>query len=58
MAFEVKLIFLEPRDVEFLAGSAALELTIDILLIVSYDPNRERSTLRHSGPLRKLSLTL
>ena len=41
MAFKVKLVLLKPRDVEFFAGRAALELTVDVLFIVSHDPGRK-----------------
>ncbi len=41
MAFEVKLILLKPGDVKFFAGRTALELTVDVLLVVSHDPGRK-----------------
>lgn len=38
MSLEVKLVLLEPADVELLARSAALELASDVFLVVAYDP--------------------
>lgn len=38
MTFEVKLIFLEPRDIELLSRRPTLELPGNILLIISNDP--------------------
>ena len=38
MAAELQLVLLEPRDVEFLARCAALELSGDIFLVVTDDP--------------------
>lgn len=38
VAFEVKLVFLEPGEVEFLTGSTALQLARDVLLVIAYDP--------------------
>ncbi len=37
MASEVQFVLLEPGDVEFLACRAALQLTGDVFLVVSYD---------------------
>jgi hypothetical protein len=38
VALEVELVLLEPGDVEFLSGGAAVELTGDVFLIVTNDP--------------------
>lgn len=38
VALEVELVLLEPADVEFLAGGAALELTRNVLFVVADDP--------------------
>ena len=38
MALEVQFILLEPGDIEFLAGGAALKLAGDIFLVVFDDP--------------------
>jgi hypothetical protein len=38
VALEVEFVFLEPRDVEFFAAGAALELPVDVLVIVADDP--------------------
>lgn len=34
MAFEIKFVFLEPRDVELLTGCTTLELAGDVFLVV------------------------
>jgi hypothetical protein len=36
--FDFKLVLLQPRDIELLAGSAALQLAVDILVVVAYNP--------------------
>ena len=38
MAFDVELVFLEPRDIELLTGSATLELARNVLFIVADNP--------------------
>lgn len=38
MALEIELVLLEPRDIELLTASAPLELSNDILLVVTHDP--------------------
>jgi hypothetical protein len=38
MALDVELVLLEPRNIELLASSAALELTRNILFVVSNNP--------------------
>jgi hypothetical protein len=38
VALEIEFVFLEPRDVEFLAAGAALELAVDVLVVVTDDP--------------------
>lgn len=38
MALDVQLILLEPTDIEFLARSTALELTSNVLFVVTHDP--------------------
>ena len=38
VALEVEFVFLEPRDVEFFARGAALELAVDVLVVVADDP--------------------
>jgi hypothetical protein len=35
MSLDLQLVLLQPRDIEFLAGGTALELTGDILVVVS-----------------------
>lgn len=40
MALQVKLVLLEPAEVEFLARGSTLELTGDVLLVVSNDPEQ------------------
>lgn len=38
MTLEVKLILLEPGDIQFLSGTSALELPSNIFFVVSDDP--------------------
>jgi hypothetical protein len=40
MTLDVELVLLEPRNIELLASSAALELTRDVLFVVSNNPAR------------------
>lgn len=37
VALEVKLVLLEPRNVELLARCAALQLAVDILVVIAND---------------------
>ena len=38
VALEVELVLLEPRDVELLARCTALQLTVDVLVVVADNP--------------------
>lgn len=38
MAFQINFVFLEPREVQLLAASTALELSDNIFLIIAYNP--------------------
>ena len=38
VALEVELVLLEPRDVELLARCAALQLAVDVLVVIADDP--------------------
>ena len=38
MALDFQLVLLEPRHVQFLSGSTALELTGDVLVVVTDNP--------------------
>ena len=40
VALELELVLLEPADVEFLAGGAALELPRDVLFVVADDSGK------------------
>jgi hypothetical protein len=51
MALELELVLLEPADVEFLAGSAALELARDVLLVVADNPVGCESEKGHGAML-------
>lgn len=46
MTLEVQFVLLEPADVEFLAGSTALELSGNILLVVAHDSTDVSSIIR------------
>jgi hypothetical protein len=41
VALEFKLVFLQPRDVELFTRSAALELAVDVLVVVSDNSERK-----------------
>lgn len=45
MALDVELVLLQPRDVELLASSAALELTCDVLFVVSNNPTQNSQSV-------------
>lgn len=60
VAFDLKLVLFKPRDIELLSGGAPLELTSDILIIVTNDPNRagvsdifRRLKKKRGGGIRK-----
>ena len=38
VAFDVKLVLLEPGDIELLAGGTALELTRDVFFVITNNP--------------------
>lgn len=46
MALDVELVLLEPRDVELLASGAALELTRDVLFVVSNNPAHKSQSVQ------------
>lgn len=46
MTLDVELVLLEPRDVQLLASGAALELTRDVLLVVSNNPTHNSQSVR------------
>lgn len=48
MAFEIKLIFLEPGDIQFLTRSATLELAGNVFLIVANNPADIEINIRSS----------
>lgn len=57
MALDVELVLLEPRDVELLASGAALELTRDVLFVVSNNSaHKSQSERLCHGDLLVLSL--
>lgn len=57
ITLDVQLVLLQPRHVEFLAGCAALELPLDVLVIVTDNPGKRVSAC--SPELyRPLGLTL
>jgi hypothetical protein len=40
VALDLELVLFQPGDVQFLAGSAALELTGDVLVVVADDTEK------------------